>query len=228
MSLPPESPAPAFPQFRPAEFLPAFVLGWGAGAALSLGLRALGAALPDPCAGHTLLALAAPLLLGPGGLAFTAANWRRPRRAAIGLGVVLSSLLPALALGAQDIGQLRGHGCAGGYVVFTEETGQEARPVSSLNLTAGSTRRLTGRIGGYQRQTYPELFLLSAQSSAPGLLVKLPRTQVRAGEAFAVILQVQPGAAVNTYSAGVRATTTHQGQQLVATGTLDLNLRRAP
>ncbi|MFC4638091.1 hypothetical protein [Deinococcus hohokamensis] len=228
MSLPPEPPAPAFPRFRPAEFLPAFGLGWAAGAALSLVLRALGGALPDPCAGHTLLALAAPLLLGPGGLAFTAANWRRPRRAAVGLGLVLASLLPALAVGAQDIGQLRGRGCAGGYVVFTEGTGAQARSVSSLSLTPGSTQRLTGRIGGYQRATYPEPFLLSAQSSAAGLQVSLPRTRVRAGESFPVIVQVAPGAAVNTYTAGVGARTTHQGKQIVATGTLDITLRRSP
>lgn len=228
MSLPPEPAAPAFPQFRPAHVLPAFVLGWGAGAALSFGLRALGGALPDPCAGHTLLALAPPLLLGPGGLGFTAANWRRPRRAALGLGLVVASLLPALAVGAQDIGQLRGRGCAGGYVVFTEGRGGDRRSVSSLNLAPGSTRQLTGRIGGYQRANYPEQFLLSAQISAPGLLVRLPRTQVQAGEPFPVIVQVGPGAAVNTYTAGIGARATHHGRQIVATGTLDLTLRRTP
>jgi len=228
MSLP-LSPAPnEFPSYRAAEFLPAFLLGWGLGAALVFGVRALGGALlPDPCQGHTLLALLLPLLLGPGGLGFTALNFRRPRRAALGLGLVVASLLPALSVGARDIGALRGTGCAGGYVVLSVAGGPNDRSssISTLSLRVGESRTLTGRVGGYTPTTHPGLFTLAAESDTPGITVQLSKKQVRAGEQFPVQINIKEGTGVNTYTVGVQATQTRNGQSVAAVGTLEVNAR---
>lgn len=219
------APAPEFPTYPTRTFLPAFLLGWGLGAALTFALRAVVAALlSTPCQGHTLLALLLPLLLGPGGLAFTAANWRRPALAALGLGLVVASLLPALYVGARDIAVLRGEGCAGGYVVFAPAGGAS---MSTLRLAAGSAQELTGRVGGYTSTTHPGTFTLRAQSSTPGITVTLPRTAVRAGEAFPLRITAAPDAAVNTYTVGVQATTTQAGRSDTASSTLDVDVRPA-
>ena len=219
------APAPEFPTFPARTFLPSFLLGWGIGAALTFAVRA-GAAmlLSAPCQGHTLLALLLPLLLGPGGLAFAAANWRRPGLAALGLGLVVASLLPALYVGARDIAVLRGEGCAGGYIVFAPAGGAS---VSSLSLPVGTTRDLTGRIGGYTRTTHPGTFTLQAQSSTPGITVTLPRTAVRAGEVFPVRITAAPDTGVNTYTVGVQATTTREGKVASASSSLDIDVRPA-
>lgn len=233
MSLPPSLSA-AVPRFG-AGALQSFVLGWAAGAALTFLLRALGGALlSGPCEGYTLLALLAPLLLGPGGLGFTATQWRHPRRAALGLGLVTASLLPALFVGVQDIGRLRGNGCAGGYIVFTAQgagrAGESApaqKSVSALSLMAGSARNLTGRMGGHRTQDYPEPFFLSARSSAPGVRVTLPQTRVRAGETFPVVVQAVAGTGVNTYTVVLTARSTQGERAVTAAGTLDITVRRA-
>ncbi|WP_309572493.1 hypothetical protein [Deinococcus sp.] len=219
------APAPEFPTYPTRTFLPAFLLGWGIGAALTFALRAVVAAvLTSPCQGHTLLALLLPLLLGPGGLAFTAANWRRPGLAALGLGLVVASLLPALYVGARDIAVLRGEGCAGGYIVFAPAGGAS---VSTLRLPAGSTRELMGRVGGYTPTTHPGTFTLRAQSNMPGITVTLPRTAVRVGEEFPVRITAAPDAGVNTYTAGVQATTTQDGRAATASSTLEIDVRPA-
>ena len=223
----PLSPVPepqAFPAYRLREFLPAFLLGWGLGALLTFGVRALGdALLTTPCAGRTLLSLAMPLLLGPGGLGFTALSWRRPRRAALGLGLVVASLMPALYVGARDIGELRTTGCAGGYVVLATPG---TRSVSTLSLRGGESRELTGRIGGYTPQTHPGTFRLAAQSTTPSVVVTLPKAAVRAGEVFPVQVTVLKGAAINTFTAGVQATqTAPDGRTLAADGTLEIDVR---
>ncbi|MFD1731274.1 hypothetical protein ACFSC4_09725 [Deinococcus malanensis] len=211
------------------------MLGWAAGAALTVVVRVLGGALlSGPCEGYTLLALLPPLLLGPGGLGFTATQWRRPRRAALGLGLVTASLLPALFVGVQDIGRLRGNGCAGGYIVFTaQEAGRPAEPaparksISTLSLVAGTTRNLTGRMGGYRVQDYPKPFVLSARSSSPGVRVTLPQTTVRAGGTFPVVIRAAPGTGANTYSVILTARSTQGEREVTAAGTLDISLRRA-
>ncbi|MHA0035956.1 hypothetical protein ACXXDK_14140 [Deinococcus sp. PESE-38] len=65
----PSSEPPSFPEFRAEVAWPAFLLGWGLGAALLFGVRGLADALiTDPCRGRTLIALLVPLLLGPGAL----------------------------------------------------------------------------------------------------------------------------------------------------------------
>ncbi|ACO46949.1 hypothetical protein DEDE109153_11695 [Deinococcus deserti] len=235
MSLPPSSSAAALPPRSGAGALQSFVLGWAAGAALTLLVRALGGALlSGPCEGYTLLALLPPLLLGPGGLGFTATQWRSPRRAALGLGLVTASLVPALFVGVQDIGRLRGNGCAGGYIVFTGQSAAEAqqavrqqKSVSTLSLVSGSTQNLTGRLGGYRTQEYPEPFFLSARSSAPGVRVTLPRTRVRAGETFPVRVQAVPGTGANTYTVAITARGTQGEREVTATGNLDITVRRA-
>lgn len=219
------APAPDFPTYRLRTFLPAFLLGWGVGAAATFAVRALGdAVLTAPCQGLTLLALLPPLLLGPGGLAFTAANWRRPGRAALGLGLVVASLLPALFVGARDIAALRGQGCAGGYIVFAPQGGSS---VSTLTLPAGSSRTLTGRVGGYTARTHPGVFTLRAQSSAAGVTVTLPRATVRVGEVFPVVVTAAPDTGVNTYTAGVEATTTQDGRTDTASSALEIDVRPA-
>lgn len=234
MSLPPSASAAIPPPRSGVGAVQSFVLGWAAGAALTFLIRALGGALlSGPCEGYTLLALLPPLLLGPGGLGFTATQWRHPRRAALGLGLVTASLVPALFMGAQDIGRLRGNGCAGGYIVFTgqkaAETAQAARQqksVSSLSLVAGATQTLTGRLGGYSTQEYPDPFFLSARSSAPGVRVTLPNTRVRAGEPFPVLVQAVPGTGVNTYTVALSARSDQGKRTVTATGTLDVTVRR--
>ncbi|GGL82292.1 hypothetical protein GCM10010840_20010 [Deinococcus aerolatus] len=214
-----------FPTYRVQEFLPSFLLGWGLGALLTFGVRALAdALLTTPCEGRTLLALIVPLLLGPGGLGFTALNWRRASRAALGLGLVMASLMPALFVGARDIAGLRGSGCAGGYVVLAPAGGDS---VSSITLRVGESRELTGRVGGFTPQEYPGEFRLNGQGSAADIVVTLPRTAVRAGEVFPLTVTVQPGAGVNTYTAGIQATILKDGRTVSADGTLEINVRPA-
>lgn len=214
-----------FPTYRVQEFLPSFLLGWGIGALATFGVRALaGVLLTTPCEGRTLLALIVPLLLGPGGLAFTALNWRAASRAALGLGLVVASLLPALYVGARDIAGLRGSGCAGGYIVLAPAG---AESISSLTLRVGESRTLTGRIGGFSARDYPGDFKLNGQGSAAGVVVTLPRVAVRAGEVFPLTVTVQPGTGINTYTAGVQGTTVRDGRAVSADGTLEINVRPA-
>ncbi|CAM3736936.1 hypothetical protein DEFR109230_10325 [Deinococcus frigens] len=224
MTTPPPIPQ-EFPTYRVQEFLPSFLLGWGLGALLTFGIRALAdALLTTPCEGRTLLALLVPLLLGPGGLAFTAVNWRSARRAALGLGLVVASLLPALYVGARDIAGLRGSGCAGGYIVLAPAGGES---ISSLTLRVGESRELTGRIGGFNAKDYPGEFKLSGQGSAPGVVVTLPKTAVRAGEVFDLTITALPGAGINTYTAGVQGTIVKSGRTVSADGSLEINVRPA-
>ncbi|GAA5437954.1 hypothetical protein [Deinococcus aquaticus] len=231
---PPAPPAPElqeFPTFRLNSFVPAFLLGWGLGVALTFTVRGVGSALlGGPCEGRTVLALLVPLLLGPGGLAFTAANWRRPRRAALGLGLVLASLLPALYVGAQDIGGLRRTGCAGGYVVVSrlDSAGQAGGSVSSVSLVAGTSQELTARVGGYTPQTHPGVFTVRAQGSAPGINVTVTPDRVRAGQPFRLTVSAAPGAPVNTYTVGVSARTPQGEKTVEAAGTIEIDVRPAP
>lgn len=215
--------APPTNPISPRQFYPGFLLGWGLGAGLVLLVRWAGQSLLDtPCRGHTLLALLMPLLLGPGGFAFTAANWRTPRLAAVGLGFVIASLFPALFLGTQDIGRLRSAGCAGGYVVVSEAGGKS---VSSLTLRGGETRELVGRIGGYTARTHPVPFTLSAESSSPDIAVSVPATPVKVGQDFPIQVSAKAGVPINTFNAAVQASTTLNGEKNVANGTFGIEIR---
>ncbi len=111
-------------------------------------VRALGLALlPNVCEGHTVLALIPPLLLGPGGIALATSQVNKPRWAALGVGLVISSLFPALLLGVRDISHLRTQGCAGGYVVFGTPSGGR---LPELTLHPGESAEVTVRPGGFQ------------------------------------------------------------------------------
>lgn len=208
---------------RPRPLLPSFLLGWGLGALLVLLVRWLGLALlPSPCRGHTVLALLMPLLLGPGGFAFTAANWRKPQVAALGLGLVIASLFPALYLGTRDIGQLRTNGCAGGYLVITAPGGKS---ISTVTLRGGETRELRGRIGGYAPHTPPLLFTLEGQSDTPDLTVTLPGTPVKVGESFPIQVSAKTGMSINTFTVGVQASSQLNGEKNVALGSFGVEIR---
>lgn len=212
-----------FPTYHARDFLPSFLLGWLLGAALTFLVRLVGQGLlSDPCRGHTLLALAIPLLLGPGGLAFTAFNWRSPPRAALGLGLVVASFLPGLFIGARDIGQLRTGGCAGGYIVIHAPG---SKSVSSVNISQGQTRELSARIGGFNRQTHPELFTLKTASTNPGIKLALGKTQVYAAEDFPLTVTIDPGTPINTYTIGVRASQVRDGKTVGADASLEVSVR---
>lgn len=214
------APAPAA---RPASLLPLFLLGWGLGALGLLLVRQMGLALLEgPCQGRTVLALLVPLVLGPGGLAFTASNWGNPRRAALGLGLVVASLFPALAVGARDIGVLRTSGCAGGYVVITRPDGRSAAEVT---LRAGESLDLRARVGGYTPQSHPGPFALQTQSSAPGLRLTLPRPQAPAGQTVPLRLMVDAATPPNVYTLGVQGVQRRGGQAVEAVGTLEVTVR---
>lgn len=213
--------APPAPRSRSP--LLAFLLGWGLGALVLLLVRGAGFALLDgPCQGRTVLALVPPLLLGPGGLALTALNWDRPRRAALTLGLVVASLFPALAVGARDIGILRASGCAGGYVVVS----QGGRSVAELTVDAGTTLDLTARVGGYSAQTHPGPFTFSTQTTAPGVSATFGQGQAAAGETVPLRVTVSPDTPANTYTLNVRGVQRGEERSVEATGALTLNVRR--
>lgn len=222
--LPPEPDAPpTLPAFDARSFLPPFLGGWLLGAALTFLVRAAGQALlAGPCEGRTVLALLIPLLLGPGGVAFTGLNWRRPRRVALGLGLVVASLLPGLFVGVQDIGALRRGGCAGGYVVFAP-AGKAS--VGAVTVAPGSSAEITGRIGGFTRERYPNAFTLKAEASVPGIHVTLPRRAVYAGEVFPIRIAVDPGTGLNSYTVAVGAEQMADGRAVGAVSSLDVNVQ---
>lgn len=221
MSAPLPSPS-SFPRFQAKEAWPAFLAGWLIGALLVYGMRAGVGGLLGPCAGRTLLALLPPLLLGPGGLMFTAWSGGNARRAALGLGLVVSSLFPALYVGALDIGRLRSEGCAGGYIVLSAG---ERRSVSRVELRGGERQILTGRLGGFRAESFPAPFKLEAQSSVREVTVRLPQTQVRVGERFTVEVAAQPGTPINVYTVTVAASQP-QGDKLAGTSTsIDVDVR---
>ncbi|MFC6661020.1 hypothetical protein [Deinococcus multiflagellatus] len=140
----------------------------------------------------------------------------------------MASLLPALFVGAQDIAGLRRSGCAGGYVVLSGvNAGQPGESISALSLPAGQSRTLSGRIGGFTVQSHPQPFTLQGASPVTGIRVTVPATPVRAGEAFALKVEVAPNTPVNSYTVGVRAVTQQQGRAIEASGTLELNVRPA-
>ena len=148
-----------------------FALGYLAGAALYLLVRALGGLNPSPCQGQTLVALVVPLLLGPGGLGLAASQWNRPPRAIFGLGLVVASLFPALFFGARDIAGLRNFGCAGGYVVLSPVGG---KGFSETTLQAGSSQALNLRVGGFDVKARPDRFTVQAAATNPLNAVPAP------------------------------------------------------
>lgn len=208
-----------------------FLAAWAVSALAALLVRVLGSLLlTDPCRGHTALALLMPLLLGPGGLAYTASHWNDRPRAMRGLGVVAASFLPALLVSAYDIGQLRHLGCAGGYLIISEPSGKQ---LSEMTLQAGQSRDLTGRIGGYQPDTHPGTFQLEGQSQSPDVVVTLPKAAVKAGEVFPIHVEARPGASSNRFDWGVRAAYQPTGSeaqhgQVATSGSVAVTVTPAP
>lgn len=224
---PPESDSPSrgntFPQFTLTNALPALLLAWGLGAALTLMIRTLGqSALSDPCAGHGLLALFMPLLLGPGGIALTFLHKGSAQRAAFGLGLVLASLVPALLIGAQDMGKLRQQGCAGGYIVLSQS---DAKAKPNTVIKQGETRQLMGRIGGFNSKTHPDPFELKSASNNENVIIILPQKTVMAGQSFPVQIKILENTPLNTYKAGVEAVQKQDGKTIRASGTLEIDVR---
>ncbi|MHA0035955.1 hypothetical protein ACXXDK_14135 [Deinococcus sp. PESE-38] len=133
--------------------------------------------------------------------------------------MVVASLFPSLYVGALDIGKLRTTGCAGGYLVLT---GPDQKSASRVELRAGETREVQGRIGGYTRETHPGPFNLEGKSSVPSIQVVLPRKQARVGETFPVQITAAPGTPINTYTVNVIAT---QGKGVGAPAALEVDVR---
>ncbi|SMB95438.1 hypothetical protein [Deinococcus hopiensis] len=215
--------APAATRF---SLLPSFLLGWALGAGLFLLVRAAGLALlQGPCQGRTILALLMPLLLGPGGLALTAASWTRgqARGAVFGLGLVVASLFPALGVGARDIGLLRASGCAGGYMLVLPQGG--GRSLSEVNVAPGGTLNLRLQVGGYTPQSHPGSFALRAASPQPGLTLTLPQAEAQAGENVPLQITAARSVPVNTYTLDLEGVQKRAGQTYQASGTITVNVR---
>lgn len=220
MSLP--SSGSDLPSFHVNErLLPALAMGWLFGCVLVFLVRWLGSLiLSHPCEGKTILALAVPLLLGPGGLLLASLGWRTKRLGAIGVGLMISSLLPGLLVGAYDIGKLRSAGCAGGYIVLFDTDNEKS--IESVAIQSGKTHQLLGRIGGFSAQRHPEVFQLTAKSNA-NLTIKIPST-ARIGEVFSVTVNVPSDLPANQYQVGIEAKTQQQEKTFSATGNLNIQV----
>ncbi|WP_424950748.1 hypothetical protein [Deinococcus sp.] len=184
-----------------------FVVGYLAGVALYLLVRALGHLNPNPCQGQTLVALLVPLLLGPGGLGLAASGWNRPPRAIFGLGLVVASLFPALFFGSRDIAGLRNFGCAGGYVVISPVGGKS---FSETTLTAGTSLPLRMRVGGFDVKARPDQFTVRAAATNPlnaspaPLTVTLAQTSgVTLGQEVPLTLRAAGGGPTQQYTVNV-------------------------
>ena len=202
-----------------------FVMGYLAGAALYLLVRALGSLNPNPCQGQTLVALIVPLLLGPGGLGLAASQWNRPPRAIFGLGLVVASLFPALFFGAREIAGLRNFGCAGGYVVISPVGG---KGFSETTLKAGESLPLRLRVGGFDVKARPDSFTVQAQATNPANSVPAP-VEVNVGQSSGVRLTQEVPLTVRAAETGptqqytVNVNVVQEGGRTAA-GTLTVNV----
>ncbi|AWN22512.1 hypothetical protein DKM44_04065 [Deinococcus irradiatisoli] len=201
----------------PASFL--HVLGgFVLGSLAFVLIRALGLALlPGACEGHTVLALIPPLLLGPGGIALATSQINKPRWAALGVGLAISSLFPALLLGVRDISHLRTQGCAGGYVVFGTPSGKS---LPELTLRPGESAVVTVRPGGFQG--VQEAVRLSATAPQDVLSTSLSPLSVAPNTPATLRLRAAENAPVQQYTVDVTA---QQGQRR-ADGQLTVTIRR--
>ena len=185
-----------------------FVMGYLAGAALYMLVRALGSLNPNPCQGQTLVALIVPLLLGPGGL-----------------GLVVASLFPALFFGAREIAGLRNFGCAGGYVVISPVGG---KGFSETTLKAGESLPLRLRVGGFDVKARPDSFTVQAQATNPANSVPAP-VEVNVGQSSGVRLTQEVPLTVRAAATGptqqytVNVNVVQEGGRTAA-GTLTVNV----
>lgn len=206
MGPPPESNAPAPNRWR------GVALGFGLGCLIFAVLRGLESLfLHGACEGRTLWALLAPLLLGPGGIAYATMNVGKGNgRAALGVGLALSSLFPALAFGVRDIGTLRTQGCAGGYVVFSEVGGGK---LPQLVLKAGESKTVEVRPSGFnmaQPDNIPPFVRLKVmdggvQGGEGVLTTQFAQDTVNPNEAAKLTITVSPQAPKQQYTLTVAA-----------------------
>ncbi|WP_293914343.1 hypothetical protein [Deinococcus sp.] len=191
--------------------------GFLLGCAALLLIRAIGIALlPGACQGRTILGLLPPLLLGPGGIATATTQISRGRAPALGIGLAISSLFPALALGVRDIGELRTIGCAGGYVVFGTPSGGRLPEVTIL---PGQTVDVTVRPGGFQNKFGP--VSLSAKLPTTLLSVAFAQERVDANQTAVMHLSASGDAPAQQYTVAVIARQQDRG----ADGQLTVTVR---
>ena len=191
--------------------------GFLLGCALLLIIRAIGIALlPGACQGRTLLGLLPPLLLGPGGIAIATTQLSRGRAPALGIGLAISSLFPALALGVRDIGELRTSGCAGGYVVFGTPSGGR---LPEVTLLPGEAVDVTVRPGGFQNALGP--VSLSAKLPDKVLSAAFVQNSVTANNTAVMHLSASGNAPAQQYTVVVIARQGERG----ADGQLTVTVR---
>lgn len=220
----PPIPTPPVPTTPPR--LRQIALGFGLGCLVFAVLRAAeGLFLHTPCEGRTLWALLAPLILGPGGIAYATTNVGKGNgQAALGVGLAIASLFPALAFGVRDIGMLRTQGCAGGYVVFSTPGGGK---LPQLTLKPGEQTTLEVRPGGFNvaGSANKPIALSVVQSdiaSGAGVLqAHFDKTQILPGQSAPLTLKVSPKAPEQQYTLTVLAA---QGERQ-ADGQLTVTVR---
>ncbi len=203
--------------FKPSTSLLTALAGFALGSVFYLVVRSLGQALlPGACAGHTVVALLPPLLLGPGGIALATSQISRGGRPALGIGLVISSLFPALGLGVRDISNLRTAGCAGGYVVFGTLSGES---LPELRLRPGETVQITVRPSGFQGEGGS--VKLSTKVPAGVLSAVLEPESVPDNTAAKLSLSAARNAAIQQYTVSVVA----QQRERSADGQLTVTVR---
>ena len=189
----------------PASPLLTALIGFGLGSLFLLIVRAIGVFLLPACQGRTVLALLVPLLLGPGGIAYATTQLSRgghpaQTRLALGIGLAISSLFPALAVGVADISRLRTEGCAGGYIVFGTPSGGR---LPEITLRPGESAEITVRPGGFLPALGP--VTLSAKTPPEVLSAALPSPTVTPNTATAMQLSAAKDAPSQQYTVDVIA-----------------------
>ncbi|WP_420595654.1 hypothetical protein [Deinococcus sp.] len=192
------------------------LIGFALGSLLLLIVRAIGVSLLPACQGRTVLALLVPLLLGPGGIALATTQISRGGRPALGIGLAISSLFPALALGVADISRLRTEGCAGGYVVFGTPSGGR---LPEVTLLPGQTVEITVRPGGFLPALGP--VTLSAKTLPEVLRAALSPKSVPPNTAATMRLSASESAPAQQYTVDVNA----QQRDRAASGELTVTIR---
>lgn len=196
-------------------------VGFALGCCIFALLRALGGALlRDPCAGHTLWAMLSPLLLGPGGIAYATMHaGKGGGKAALGAGLAASSLFPALAVGALDLGSLRAQGCAGGYVVFSTLQGQK---LPQLVMHPGERVSVHARPAGFRSPQPVSMRVIPDAAETQGVLKATVTPSVAPNTPALLQLEVSPQAPSEQYLLTLEAA---QGPERAAQGELTITVR---
>lgn len=192
------------------------LMGFLLGSLFFFAVRAIGLAALPVCEGHTVLALLPPLILGPGGIALAANQINRAQRPALGIGLAISSLFPALGLGVRDISELRTLGCAGGYVVFGTPSGGR---LPEVTLKPGDTAQITVRPSGFLPSLGPVKLSVNLPQSV--LSATLSPDSVPPNAVATMRLSAATGSPIQQYTVDVIA---QQGQRS-AQGQLTVTVR---